>query len=81
MELESSTLKRRIMVYIDKNVNYSRKNHLEKKDAHLILLEVKTANGNLNLVAMYRTYKLTAHENHALALKSSAAFLEMRKNF
>jgi len=68
MELENSTSKRRTLVYIDKNVNYVRKSQMEKKDAHIILLEVKTGSGSLNLVAMYRTYKLTAHENHALAL-------------
>ena len=68
MELENSTSKRRTLVYIDKNVNYVRKSQMEKKDAHIILLEVKTGSGILNLVAMYRTYKLTAHENHALAL-------------
>ena len=68
MELENSTSKRRTLVYIDKNVNYMRKSQMEERDAHIILLEVKTGSGSLNLVAMYRTYKLTAHENHALAL-------------
>ena len=58
MELENSTSKRRTMVYIDKNVSYTRKTQMEKKDAHMILLDVKTGTGSLSLVAMYRTYKL-----------------------
>ena len=44
MELENSTSKRRTLVYIDKNVSYVRKTLMEKIDAHMILLDVKTAN-------------------------------------
>ena len=57
-EPEKSTLKKRVGLYVNKQVIYKRREDLEENNMHLIIIDIKT-NVSVRLISLYRTFRPT----------------------
>ena len=53
LETESNDEKRRVVIYVRSSLTYKRRSDLEKKNLHLIVLDVETK-PSLRLITLYR---------------------------
>ena len=56
MELEQSSEKKRTGVYINRNVKYERRQDLEAKDLHVVIIDV-LSDVKMRIIGIYRTFR------------------------
>ena len=55
LELETSSYKRRAGIYLSSELNYSRRNDLEKNDCHIVIVDV-LATVKFRIINVYRSF-------------------------
>ena len=56
LELEMNSEKKRVGVYLHRDVNYVRRFDLEKEDHHIVIIDVKT-NPSIRIISLYRSFR------------------------
>ena len=56
LELENNSVKKRVGVYLQKDVNYIRRYDLEKEDHHIVIIDVKT-DILIRVISLYRSFQ------------------------
>ena len=55
-ESEKNTDKKRIGIYVNRQLNYNRREDLEESDSHVIILDIKSTI-NLRIISLYRSFR------------------------
>ena len=56
IELELNSVKKRVGIYVHKNVNYTRRLDLEKENHHVVILDVKCKT-DFRIITLYRSFR------------------------
>ena len=56
LELESNTVKKRVGIYVNTKINYTRRTDLETEDLHLIIIDVHLEH-DLRIINIYRSFR------------------------
>jgi hypothetical protein len=54
-EPEKNTDKKRIGIYVNRQLNYNRSEDLEESDCHVIILDIKSTS-NKRIISLYRSF-------------------------
>ena len=76
MEFEKARDVKRTIIYVSEAIEYKRLHNKEVEDSHIIVLEVSGNSNTLTLASIYRTFKLTRHQNHQSALTEQINILK-----
>ena len=57
LELELNTCKKRVGFYIRKDIRYKRRDDLELKNLHVIIIDVLSESSTLRIVNLYRSFR------------------------
>jgi hypothetical protein len=83
MEIETSSGKRRSMIYVRNTIQYERHHNKEQENSHVILISIIESNKTIQLAAVYRAFKLSSNQTHkeefADQLKIIKGFLQNDK--
>jgi len=83
MEIETSSGKRRLMIYIRNTIQYEQHHAKEQENSHVILISIIESNKIVQLAAVYRAFKLSSNQTHkeefADQLKIIEGFLQNDK--
>ena len=73
LELETNDMKKRVGIYIKKSINYTRRHDKEKKNYHIIILDVG-GNKITRIINIYRTFSpqelITPKEKFSIQLRT-----------
>ena len=56
LELESNTVKKRVGIYVNRKINYTRRTDLETEDSHIIIIDVHLEY-DLRIINIYRSFR------------------------
>ena len=56
VELELNSVKKRVCIYVHKDINYTRRSDLEKENHHIVILDVKCKT-DFRVVTLYRSFR------------------------
>ena len=58
LELEMNDYKMRTGIYLNKNVNYKRRRDLERKNVHIVIIDI-IGHKNCRIISVYRSFRPT----------------------
>ena len=56
IEVENNDVKKRVAIYISNSVNYIRRHDLERKNNHLVIIDL-VGSANTRIITLYRTFR------------------------